>query len=140
MLKLLVVEDDEAIRKIMGWVLDSLGYAGVLKESGEAALESELSRAADYSVLWVDLSLPGMNGEEFVQAWISALPGGASFPDIIFCSALQEGDLRASAAQLRYTDFKAKIHFLRKPFRLEELDRLLSSIESDRKTASPQAA
>jgi len=38
MLKFLVVEDDESIRKIMGWVLDSLGYPSVLKATGEQAL------------------------------------------------------------------------------------------------------
>ena len=139
MLKILVIEDDESIRKILGWVLDSLNHQGVLLSTGEEALADPHLASAEFSVLLVDLSLPGMNGEEFVQRWIARLPLEARKPDIIFCSALQEGDLRASAAQLHLTNYKDRIHFLRKPFRIEELDRLLNRVEESQKQPAQAA-
>jgi CheY-like chemotaxis protein len=132
MLNFLVIEDDESIRKIMGWVLDSLGYPSVLKATGEEALTDPQVVDHEFSVLWVDLSLPGMSGEEFVKQWISRIARSSPLPDIIFCSALQEGGLRVSAAQLQLGYDQARMYFLPKPFRLDEFERLVQKINASR--------
>ncbi len=139
MLKVLVVEDDESIRKTMGWVLESLGHQSHLAGTGEEAILL-VDSASQYQVLLVDLSLPGMSGEQFAVRWLQALPKEGSIPDILFCSALQEGELRASAVKLQLSAPPGKVHFLRKPFRIEELERLLNGIEGRLASSAGRAA
>lgn len=132
MMNVLVVEDDESIQKTLGWILESLGHFALLAGSGEEALTLVLPpEQGKVGLLLVDLSLPGINGEEFVTRWLEAQgDAAASLPDVLFCSALQEGELRVAAARLNSRFPDEKIHFLRKPFRVEELERFLSVIES----------
>ncbi len=131
MMNVLVVEDDESIRKTLGWILESLGHHPLMAASGEEALDLQRRvPSGRVLLLLVDLSLPGISGEEFITRWVEAIGGdGAPLPDILFCSALQEGELRVAAARLHSSFPTEKIHFLRKPFRIEELERLLGVIE-----------
>ena len=142
MMNVLVVEDDESIRTTLGWILESLGHSALLAASGEEALAIQpLSRPSNLGLLLVDLSLPGISGEEFVTRWVEA--HGAEprvLPDVLFCSALQEGELRVAAARLHSSFPTEKIHFLRKPFRVEELERLLGVIEGRSRAAQERAA
>jgi len=71
-----------------------------------------------------------MSGEEFVKQWTGRIQNPLNKPDIIFCSALQEGALRVSAAQLALADYRDRIHFLPKPFRLDEFERLIHKIDT----------
>jgi DNA-binding response OmpR family regulator len=60
--RVLVVDDDPAIRLLLSKFLEQCGYRVETAESGEAALE--LFNAATFGVLMVDLQLQGITGLE----------------------------------------------------------------------------
>lgn len=65
-LRIMLVEDDEALRTTTTELLELLGYAVASAASGEAALDMPEMAVAD--VLMTDLELPGMPGEELASA------------------------------------------------------------------------
>jgi two-component system response regulator MprA len=112
--KILVVEDDEAMRDLLQLHLSSAGYAVELVEDAIAAGYAVLKGAPDLIVC--DVQMPHMDGFEFV----AALRADASLPrmPVIFLSAGDEDDGRARGLGVA--------EYLRKPIRLEEL---LAAIE-----------
>ncbi len=64
--KILVVDDDVALCKLMASVLESAGYKTATAFSGEGALE--LFRAEHPDLILLDFAMPGMNGFEVVDA------------------------------------------------------------------------
>jgi CheY-like chemotaxis protein len=73
-MKILVVDDDDQIRQIAVRQLTSLGYSVVQAASGRAALEM-LGDAGDVDLLFVDLSMPEMNGHQVAQRARDLRPG-----------------------------------------------------------------
>jgi two-component system chemotaxis response regulator CheY len=64
---ILVVDDDDAIREIVGDALEEEGYSVLRAENGAAALEVLRSAARPLLVL-LDMMMPVMNGWEFLTA------------------------------------------------------------------------
>ena len=126
--KILLVEDDPMIRNSLEWVLPALGYQVLPFETGEQALQGiPIEERADFRHLIVDLSLPGMRGEVFTRDWLQSLPDAVhARPTVLFCSGLQEGELRLAASAISDLISDERIQFLRKPFRIGELERLLA--------------
>ena len=126
--RILLVEDDPMIRTSLEWVLPTLGYQVRPFETGEEALQGiSTGERTGFQHLIVDLSLPGMRGEAFTREWLKSLPGGSHpYPTVLFCSGLQEGELRLAASAIADLISEERIQFLRKPFRIGELERLLS--------------
>ncbi|MFC1551375.1 response regulator [Candidatus Latescibacterota bacterium] len=58
--KILVVDDDQSIRKLLDKALEKAGYVSVIAESAEDALE--ILEKENIQVMFLDLKLPGMNG------------------------------------------------------------------------------
>ncbi len=76
--RVLVVDDEEIIRDVLGEILNSLGYEAGFAEDGAKALE-EYSRARaeqrPYSVVIMDLTIPGgMGGREAVKELLDTDP------------------------------------------------------------------
>jgi signal transduction histidine kinase/DNA-binding response OmpR family regulator len=72
---ILVVEDDEALRKYATEILRELGYRVVEAESGAAALEI-LGRDSEIDLLFSDVVMPGgMNGRQLADEAIRRRPG-----------------------------------------------------------------
>jgi two-component system, OmpR family, KDP operon response regulator KdpE len=67
MLRVLVVEDDAAIRELLGVALHEAGHETILALDGQHALRLALVSHPDVVVL--DLGLPIMSGPEFVANW-----------------------------------------------------------------------
>lgn len=65
-MKVLLVEDDSLVRELLPELLASRGHAVVTAGTAEDAL-SLLSTAAPPAVIVLDLMLPGMCGEEFLD-------------------------------------------------------------------------
>lgn len=106
--RILVVEDDKAIRGLIVATLESRGIAHVATETGRAAL-AEIVRA-NPDVMLLDLGLPDMDGVEIirkVRQW-SMLP-------IIVISARSEDNDKVAALDAGADDY------LTKPFSVEEL-------------------
>lgn len=63
---ILIVEDDAELRATCARMLSSAGYPVQSAEHGEAAL-AELASNPNYSLVLLDLKLPGMNGEDVLE-------------------------------------------------------------------------
>ena len=63
---ILIVDDDEAVAKVIKGHLEPEGYAVRIKGTGQAAIETAQSVDTLYAVL-LDLGLPDMNGMEVLS-------------------------------------------------------------------------
>jgi len=61
----LIVEDDEDTRELMGFLLDTCGFEVALARTGEEALALLSERPP--AVITIDIGLPGINGLELAR-------------------------------------------------------------------------
>jgi CheY-like chemotaxis protein len=110
---ILVVDDDESLRQLLGLHLSAAGYAVLLAEDAIAAGYLVLRQPPDLIIS--DVNMPHMDGFEFV----AALKSDKTLPDIpvIFLTSFEEGDHRGK--QL------GAVGYLTKPIRA---DRLLAMV------------
>jgi two-component system KDP operon response regulator KdpE len=108
MTRILVVDDDERIRKTLVVNLRARGYVVDLAATGEAALELTARHHPDAVIL--DLGLPGLDGIEVVHG----LRGWTSVPIVVLSGRGSE------AAKVEALDLGAD-DYLTKPFGMAEL-------------------
>ena len=72
--RILIVDDDENVLAVANDLIQGLGYDVLIASNGVDALEI-LHRNQDITVLFSDISMPGMNGEELARAAVSTRPG-----------------------------------------------------------------
>ena len=110
----LLVDDDEDLRNVIGSALEAQGYEVTQVADGEAALRALEAARPDIAV--IDFAMPGMNGAELsrriAERW-PALP-------ILFASGYADTDAIEAAAGV-------DVAFLKKPFRIDELLEVLSA-------------
>lgn len=114
--RLLLVEDDPAMRDLMTEILRDAGYAVDAAENGSRAV-IEMFRAAGldgYDLVVSDVRMPGMDGLEL--AWLLRDLGG---PPIVLVSAFATPELRREALDA------GVLELLSKPF---DSDRLVALI------------
>ena len=119
--KVLLVDDDEAVRTAAVGLLTKLGYEVIVASSGPEALDL-LAGVADVDVLLTDVKMPGgMDGGEVATRAQELCPD----LKVLFVSGYFEGAL------VRQGTIAASTHFLVKPYRRKELalkmDEVLSS-------------
>ena len=107
--RILIVDDDETVLAVANDLIQQLGYNALLASNGVDALEI-LRRNQDVTVLFSDISMPGMNGEELARAAAAVRPGLR----VIFTSG---GDRRPAIAAA----------FVPKPYRADDLIDVLGS-------------
>lgn len=86
----LVVDDNPAIRNVVSWSLQIGGYEPVEAANGWEAvhwIEQARCEARYPTVILLDLAMPGMNGETFLQWLQSAWPSQYPMPSIIIITA-----------------------------------------------------
>jgi CheY-like chemotaxis protein len=103
---LLVVDDEELVRTMARFTLERCGYTVELASSGEAALKLFAGRSQDFDAVLLDLTMPGMNGEETLIRMRAINPGVR----VILSSGFDESEVmrRFSESQLA--------GFLQKPY------------------------
>jgi len=72
---ILVVEDEEMIRRLVVRLLATRGYAVLSAPSGEEALDVLRGSEASVDLMFVDVVMPGMRGPEFVRRARELYPG-----------------------------------------------------------------
>ena len=110
----LVVEDDAATRNLLGSVLRLTDMEPVLLTNAEDALERLPDEHPD--VVLCDLSLPGMNGDAFVEKLRSSDLSGTP---VVLMSAYKEPEQHRADA------------FLTKPFDPFEVAELVERLAED---------
>ncbi|MDO8410740.1 MAG: response regulator [Phenylobacterium sp.] len=108
--RVLVVEDDPAVRLLVREVLEELGYFPVEAAEPHAAIPI-LASPMPFDLLISDVGLPGMNGRELAEIARAHRP---HLP-ILFITGYAEN------ATIRADFLGAKMSMVAKPFRLEEL-------------------
>ena len=110
----LLVEDDDAVRRIARTVLGRLGYRVVpAGDGGEALRMVELLASDDVvpDLLVTDVTMPGMNGPQLAAELRRLAPGIG----VLFMSGMGEPAASGGVAS------DARADFLEKPFTLDEL-------------------
>lgn len=87
--RVLVVDDDERVRTVVSWQLESDGFAVSHACDGTGALEQIAADRPDLVVL--DLSLPGVGGLDVLRR-LRGDEGGASLPVIVLSGRSGETD------------------------------------------------
>lgn len=106
--KILVVEDDKAVRNLIAITLQTRNYKYILSDSGESALLEFASEHPD--VILLDLGLPDIDGMEVIQK----IREKSQIPIIILSARGEESD-KVAALDVGADDY------LTKPFSVEEL-------------------
>lgn len=78
--KILLVDDDAAIRQLLSKVLVQLGYQVTSYTSSIEALAEFMTHPAKFDLVLTDLNMPNMNGDQLVQKIMAIRP---SIPAII---------------------------------------------------------
>ena len=106
--KVLIVEDDEGIRKFLSTTLIANGYSVILADDGKSALELVSSHCPVCILL--DLGLPDIDGNEIIRS----IRSWTSIPILVISARTTEDD-KAGALDLGADDY------LTKPFSTVEL-------------------
>ncbi len=116
--RVLVVDDEEAIRNAVMEYLEHLGYQVRDAASGEEALEIYGQDPGRFSAVILDLSMPGMGGKACLRKLLELNPKAR----VLVASGYAGGDVAEEMDQMGATGF------ISKPFRLSELQRALGSL------------
>jgi len=90
-LKALIVDDEYPARQELRYALSKFDNVEIVGEAANAQEALALIKALDYSVLFLDIAMPGMNGLELGAA-IQELP---KQPAVIFVTAYDEYAIKA---------------------------------------------
>jgi two-component system cell cycle sensor histidine kinase/response regulator CckA len=71
---ILVVDDEEMVRKTTGDILEHFGYSVVLADSGEQALEVCRNRGDEIDLVILDLNMPGVEGHQCMDELLHLNP------------------------------------------------------------------
>lgn len=100
--KILLVDDEEGIRTVLGITLADSGYEVLTAASGEEALA--LLRRHTPEVVLTDIKMPGMDGLALLQAIKCESPD----TEVIMITGHGDMDLAVRSLQLRAADFVTK--------------------------------
>ncbi|MEO1747738.1 MAG: ATP-binding protein, partial [Pseudomonadota bacterium] len=133
-LRILSVDYNPVNRQVITDAFAAMGANTDLAENGEDAVE--LARAKSYDIIFMDCSMPGMDGYEATRL-IRRLPtyseGGSANARIV---ALTANVARADGARWRKAGMDAHVA---KPFRLEELKAQLAIVKGEQPTIDPNS-
>ena len=112
---ILVVEDEEAIRELLGLALAQFGFAFHLASGGEKAIEAYRKQAFD--LVLMDVQMPGLDGPQTLAALKRINPA------VICCF------MSADTGKYTFDDLnQERVTLIRKPFRLDDLKQTLLSV------------
>ncbi len=106
--KILLVDDDEAVRSTTGMILETMGYTVREAESGEVALAA-LRSGPPIDLLLTDVAMPGMNGPELARRVRALRP---MLPIVFFSGYADPESVAGDTIRQR---------IVRKPFRAVDL-------------------
>jgi CheY-like chemotaxis protein len=117
-MRILVIDDDDGLRKSMGMVLESLGHECVLASNVvEAIARAEEER---FDVAMTDMNMPGLDGLEAVKALRNIKPP-------LGIVAMSGGSIRSSAEDYSVLALNMGAGvFLPKPFKRADVAQALA--------------
>jgi CheY-like chemotaxis protein len=126
--KILVVEDNGALRRLMLRILEGSGYAVVEAASGAQGLEVFREHASSLALAIVDMVMPGISGLDLAAEMERQRPG----MNILYISG------HAASVAMESIGRRSPDRVLIKPFDAAELiDRVTRLLNADASTPSP---
>jgi two-component system response regulator FixJ len=122
--KVYVIDDDEAMRDSLNFLLDAAGFKVTLFETALGFLEA--LPGLDFGCVVSDVRMPGLDGIELLKRMKA---GNSTFPIVIMTG---HGDVPLAVEAMKL----GAVDFLEKPF---EDDRLIGMIEAAIRQAEPAA-
>ena len=117
----LIVDDEESVRYVLGAELTQLGYEPVLATGGEEAIK--MLAGHHFDVVMLDARMPGMSGLDVLERVRSSHPD----TPFIMLSALVDADVASEALKFGADDY------LTKPWNVEELAARINKAEERRR-------
>jgi signal transduction histidine kinase len=114
--KILIIDDDPAIREMIDRIVNEMGFEGVGAANGKDAMD--LLRQSSFLLMITDMKIPEMDGFELTRLV------RAEFPDLpVIC-------MTAHGASTTYTDMvgSGATDYLTKPFTLDEMTAKLNRV------------
>ncbi|MFJ6023165.1 sensor histidine kinase [Brevundimonas sp. NPDC092305] len=103
-IRLLYVDDDRGLSRLVEKELGRHGYAVTCAPDGDAGLEILTQRAADFDVVALDHYMPGRDGLDVLPD-IQALPDA---PPVVYVTGAQEGRIAVAALRAGAADYVIK--------------------------------
>ncbi len=119
-MRLLIIDDEESIRKTVAVLLEGMGHEAVAVEDRSSALK-QLDRG-HFDVVLLDLKLNGDSGLDLLPELLKSRPQ----LDVVVCTAYASIETAVEAMRLGATDY------LPKPFTPEQVRQLLQKIVKNR--------
>jgi len=118
--KILIVDDDESIRELLGQFLERKGFAYAFAENGKKALE--LLEDHNFTIIITDLIMPQIDGLELLKVVKQSWPD----IDVIVMTGYTKN--------FTYTDviYSGASDFVQKPFSLDEIEAKLNRVIRER--------
>ncbi|MGA0606464.1 sensor histidine kinase [Phenylobacterium sp. VNQ135] len=101
--RVLYVDDDEGLRRLVGKALDRRGYDVTLASDGEQGLE--LARSGDFDVIALDHYMPGQGGFTTLQAILTTIQDP---PPIVYVTGSEETRVAVDALKAGAADYVVK--------------------------------
>lgn len=120
-MKILIVEDNEALAQTTGWIIEMLGYDYRISLTPKAALADGEDYRPD--VVMMDIGLPGMSGYDLCRE-MRAKPVHAN-AIFVAQTGWDEREHREQSANAGFA------HHLTKPVDLQTLEGVLNTIADD---------
>jgi DNA-binding response OmpR family regulator len=124
---ILIVDDEQIVRRLMGDALQRAGYAVELAASGAEALERLRHPGVDLMLL--DLQLGDLDGVQVMRA------AREHWPEIQIMMLTAHGSLTSAIAAVRH----GAADYLLKPLPVEELRERVAAVLAERRVAQAQA-
>lgn len=113
-LKILVIEDNKMNQKVIGTMLNSLGYSFLLSDDGYEGYQ--LAKAQKFDLIFMDLIMPEMDGFESAQRI-------RKFDNSVLIVAFTADNMPETKRKAELSGIK---DFISKPVRIDELKRLFA--------------
>ena len=126
--KVLVVDDEEVVRRVVEAALVRMGFDVLHAENGNEAVEVFRHEAGEAKLIVLDMNMPGISGEETIRELRRIRPG----VPILISSGYTE-----SEAIERFGDTIQG--FLHKPYQFSEMARAIQAVLRAERGASGQA-
>ncbi len=123
--KVLMVEDDELVQEFAAEMLSTLGWRVDCCESGEEASAVYAHHAEEYSLVILDMILPGIGGRKVFERMRAINPD----VKVLICSGYARG------SDVSWMLDNGAMGFLAKPYRVNELSEKLNEILASREVA-----
>ncbi len=121
--KIIIVDDDEAVRESLQFLLEMHGFECVAFETGDALLESDLA-LIDGPIL-LDVRMPGRDGLEVLTEALEQKP------DLSIVMMSGHADVAMAVRALK----KGASDFVEKPFEASEVVRILHRVQTQKEEA-----